>query len=196
MHISIYLDCIVSPFFKVIMASFITYFYLPNAWHSKCGKKWESSLPRLFQFLLWFKRAFSSSPECSLKFHNKRKEIKRTQNAEGGKRKKRTRKQNKTIKNKTKNPMNLDLVKVGPEPSALAEPVLGWEIRLQTSRNVFQPQLFCDLLSTSMQCKGRVTKPAKCFCRAFVFHPWISHSQTVVSIVSIKQLGWRYTNNS
>lgn len=65
-------------------------------------KKLESSFPGLFQFLLWSKCAFSSSPECSLKSHNKRKEIKRTQNAEGGKRKKRTRKQNKTIKNKTK----------------------------------------------------------------------------------------------
>lgn len=67
-------------------------------------KKLESSFPGLFQFLLWSKCAFSSSPECSLKSHNKRKEIKRTQNAEGGKRKKRTRKQNKTIKNKTKKP--------------------------------------------------------------------------------------------
>lgn len=93
-------------------------------------KKLESSFPGLFQFLLWSKCAFSSSPECSLKSHNKRKEIKRTQNAEGGKERKEQENKTKQSKIKQKKPMNLNLEKVGPEPSALAEPVLGWEIRL------------------------------------------------------------------
>lgn len=42
-----------------------------------------------------------------------------------------------------------DLGEVGAEPSVLAEPNLGWGIRLHTSRIAFQPQVLGDLLSNS-----------------------------------------------
>lgn len=72
----------------------------------------------------------------------------------------------------------LDLGEVSPEPSVLAEPTLGWGIRVQTSRIAFQPQILCNLLSCSAQRERRVSKPSKCFrCAIFhqCFHHGISH---------------------
>lgn len=73
-----------------------------------------------------------------------------------------------------------DLGEVGSEPSVLAEPNLGWGIRLHTSRIAFQPQILGDFLSNSARGEGRVSKSAaKCFhCSLFSIDVSISESVT------------------
>lgn len=80
----------------------------------------------------------------------------------------------------------LDLGEIGPEPSVLAKSALGWGIRLQTSRTAFQPQILCDLLSSSAQCEGRVSKPAKCFHYA-LFSTGISNETVNHSLTNYQQ---------
>ena len=134
------------------------------------------------ELLLRFKCDFRSPPEHSLKFHNKRREIKRTQNAERGKRKEE--------KKKTTKPNNTWFG--GGRPWAICSGWacfgLGdWTTDLQKCLS-FWPQPFCDLVSTSMWCEGRVLKPAKCFCCAF---PSVNQSQTSLNALnSINQTAW------
>lgn len=93
-------------------------------------------------------------------------------------------------KKKKRKITTFDLGEVGPEPSALAEPALAGGLDDRPPEAPSSLSHFVIWCPLPIQCEGRLSKPAKCFCCAFVFHLRISHKLTLMlSTVLIKQLG-------
>lgn len=157
------------------MCQFYVFIHLSNV--SRMQKIVNLSSQSFFsKFIPWFKFQFSSSPKCSLKFHNKRREIKRFQKTKMGKRIKKAFGAHRTWT---------------VSSDWLCFMLEYWTTELQ---KYLPATASSDLVSAAMQCECRISKPTVSVV-IFAFCLWISDSKTSINFLSsINQTAWMKVN--